>query len=312
MQRRAMLFGALTCGALLAAPAAARSARDLGGLWTNATLTPLERPAGFDGLTTTEAAAASYEARRPQEFLASGSEGVGARESEWWELAARMTRVRGEIRTSIIVDPPDGKLPYSEAGRRLLAAAAAGVLTRYEGPEARPSPERCLMGGGGSSGVPMFAPNYNSNYRFVQTADHLAILSEMGGSARIIPLTKRPHLPSHIRPWMGDSVGRWDGDTLEIETANFNVGETYKIPAPIYISEAARVTERLTRVSAGEILYAFRVDDPKAYTRPWRGEQIFRTSQGPMFENACHEGNYSLPGILSGARQQEAAAGVAR
>jgi hypothetical protein len=309
MKRRAALVGALSVAvvSLGGASAAAPQVGDLNGLWTNASLTPLERPADFDGLTTTEAAAASFEARRPQEFLASGSEGVGARESEWWELAARMTRVRGEIRTSIIVDPGDGQLPYSEAGRRLLAAARAGVLTRYEGPEVRPAPERCLAGGGGGNGVPMFATNYNSNYLFVQTPDHLAIWSEMGGAARIIPLTPRPPVPAHIRPWTGDSIGRWSGRTLVVETANFNPGETFKIPAPIYVSEAARVTERFTRVSPTEILYEFTVDDPTAFTRAWKGEQVFRASKGPVFENACHEGNYSLPGILAGARQEEAA-----
>ena len=283
------------------------SPRDLSGLWTNATLTPLERPPGFNGLVTTEAAAADFEKRRPAEFLASGSEGVGARESEFWELGTRMTRVRGEIRTSIIIDPRDGKLPYSEAGRRLLATAAAGMLAATEGPEVRPSPERCLMGGGGASGVPMFAANYNANYLFVQTADHLAIWSEMGGSVRIIPLTKRSPLPPHIRPWMGDSASHWEGNTLVVETRNFNPAESHKIPAPIYVSQDAVVTERFTRLSPMEVLYDFSVDDPKPFTRPWRGEGIFRASKGPMFESACHEGNYSLPGILAGARREEGA-----
>lgn len=309
MKRLARLIA--LCAALLSAgPLAGRSApadANLSGLWTNVSLTPLERPPGFNGLTTTEAEAAAFETRRPQEFLGSGSEGVGARESEWWELAERMTRIRGEIRTSIVVDPADGKLPYSDAGRRALDAARTTALTRYDGPEVRPSPERCLTGGGGANGVPMLATNYNSNYMFVQTSDHLAIWSEMGGTTRIIPVAKRAHLAPQIRPWMGDSIGRWEGRTLVVETRNLNPGETYKIPAQIYVSEEAYVTERFTRVSPGEILYEFTVEDPKAFTRTWRGEHIFRASKGPIFESACHEGNYSLPGILAGARREEAA-----
>ena len=297
------LLAAALLGALGEARAAPHAA-SLEGVWTNATATPLQRPAAFDGLTTTAEKAAAYEKSSLEGFLGEKDE-VGSRQSEWYELG-RMMRVRGEIRTSIVVEPADGQLPYSEAGRQLLKGRQDAVDQRFEGPEVRPAPERCLTGVRGASGVPMFPPAYNGNYLIVQTPRDVVIWTEMAAAPRVIRLAAQGHLPRSIRPWMGDSIGRWEGPTLVVETTNLNPGESFKMPLPIYISEDARIVERFTRLADGGLLYAFSVDDPKVFTQVWRGEQVFRPVKAPLYEYACHEGNYSLPGVLAGARRQEA------
>jgi len=160
---------------------------------------------------------------------------------------------------------------------------------------------------------------YNNTYQIQQDGDHVAILVEMDHDVRVIRLNAKEHLPASIRPWMGDSIGHWEGDTLVVETTNFNPGESLRpgIPTVVYLSPDAKVTERFTRISASQILYQFQVDDPAVYTRTWRGEMPFNISRGPLYEYACHEGNYALPGILAGARHAEAqgkkveAAGIA-
>ncbi|HEY8571995.1 hypothetical protein [Phenylobacterium sp.] len=286
------------------APRTASGAPDLGGLWTNASLTPLQRPKGFATLTTTEAQARAFEVAVVREFNEE-QDGVGGRQSEWWDMGEYMTRIGGQVRTSLIVDPPDGRLPYNEAGLRRVQEGMSAPIRRFDGPEVRPAPERCVAGGGGASGVPMFPPRYNGNYMMVQTPEHLAVWSEMGSGVRLIHLKPGTRPPPSVRLWQGYSAGRWEGETLVVETTNLHPGDTFKTPAPIYISEHARVVERFTRISSSEILYVFEVEDPAAYTRPWRGELVFRATKGPIFENACHEGNYALPGILAGARYEE-------
>jgi hypothetical protein len=283
------------------APRTADGSPDLQGMWTNMTATPLERPAAFDAPTTTEEQAKAFVTSSSQAFLDDNSDGIGGRQSEWWEVGDSMLRINGEIRTSVIVDPPDGKLPYSDAGRAKLSRARTDMLEIYDHPEARPSPERCMTGGSGSTGVPIFTARYNGHYQLVQTADHLVIAMEQNGVVRIIPL--RPEPKSAPRRWMGHSQGRWEGDTLVIETAGFAPGDAYKPASPILVSENARVTERFTRISPTEILYQYTVEDPDAFTRTWKGEQLFYIAHTRAFEAACHEGNYSLPGILAGGRE---------
>jgi hypothetical protein len=300
----------LALGALLLGGAAARAhprpAADLEGLWTNVSATPLERPAGLSVLTATDAQAAAYLKLYASDNAADDASGVGGGDSEWWERGTQMLRIDGQFRTSMIVDPADGKLPWSKAG---LAAATPLMTTNYDNPERRTASEQCLMGASGSASVPMLPHRSASTYMFVQTPDHLAIWMESGHDPRIIRLKGGARLPANIHPWAGDSIGHWEHRTLVVETTNLNPGEGWKSPLSVYISPDARVTERFTRLSKSEILYGFTVDDPKIYTRPWRGELVLRAIKGPVFEYACHEGNYSLPGILAGARHEEAAAG---
>lgn len=302
-------------GFLWAAPASAQAAYvtprtsfgapDLEGVWSSLTATPLERPAAFEGPTTTEEKAAAFVISSPEAFQADTSDGVGARQSEWWEFGAHMTRFNGAIRTSLIVDPPDGKMPYSEAGRAKLRQLQAAVFANFDGPEARPATERCLAGGSGATGAPLFVPRYNANYQIVQTRDYLVLSMEAGREARIIRIDA-PRLPPVMRRWMGDSVGRWEGDTLVVETLGFVPGDAFKPAAPILVSANARVTEQFTRISAGEILYRYTVDDPETFTQAWTAEMILQATQDRMFEYACHEANYSLEGMLAGGWEQAA------
>jgi len=299
----ALLWSSAAVAQSYTAPRKAYGAPDLEGVWTNTTATPLERPAAFDALTTTEERAAAFVKMSREAFLNDNSDSIGGRQSEWWEMGETMLRINGEIRTSVIVDPPTGKMPYSEAGKARLAKAQFDMLNVYDHPEARPSTERCLAGGSGSTGVPIFTARYNGNYQIVQTADLLVISMEQNGQVRMIPL--RPAPRSAQRRWMGNSIGHWEGDTLVVVTDGFLPGDAYKPAAPLYVSENAKVTERFTRISPTEILYQYTVEDPTAFSQIWRGEQLFYATANRVFEAACHEGNYSLPGILAGGRRIE-------
>jgi hypothetical protein len=297
----ACLLSAPVALAQAAMPRTSYGAPDLEGVWTTLTATPLERPPVFDGPTTTEEKAKAFAISSPESFQADTSDGVGARVSEWWEFGGEMTRINGEVRTSLIVDPPDGKMPYSDAGRTKLKRLQQQVFSAFDGPEARPATERCLAGGSGATGAPLFVPRYNANYQLVQTPSHLVISMEAGREARIIRIDA-PRLPSDMRRWMGDSIGHWDGDTLVVETQGFVSGDAFKPSAPILISENARVTERFTRLSPGEILYNYTVDDPDTFSQPWRAELILRATSNRMFEYACHESNLSMVGMLEWGR----------
>jgi hypothetical protein len=296
----------------LAAPAAAAGYRpprtasgapDLQGIWTNLSLTRLERPADIKDLILKDAEAGAIE-RGIIDKVAhpTGAEAaVGGHETEWWD-GAGLARIDGHARTSWIVSPADGKLPYTAEGRRLRDAQRAATEKAFDGPEDRNLSERCLMPSWGASGPPVLNSPYSANYQIVQTPDRVVILAESNGEVRIVRLNS-PHAPAVIRPIAGDSVGHWEGDTLVVETSNFRPGEAYR-PAP-YLSADATVTERFTRVSPTEIRYEFSVNDPKIFTEVWRAEEPFVSTKGPLYESACHEGNYSLPGILAGARRAE-------
>jgi hypothetical protein len=269
---------------------------DLQGLWSSSSLTRLERPSAFSSLIASDAQAAAAPFLLPHDA-------VGSDESEWFDPNLTLGRIKGHFRTSWIVDPPDGRLPYTEAGRRNLKATDA----RMDGPETRPMNERCLSA---TAGPPMVNGLYNNNWQIVQTRDHVAIMMEYNHEVRIIRLRGGEALPPQLHPWMGDAVGWWDGDTLIVHSTNFNPGQSRRSGglANYFLSEQARVTERFTRISASEILYSYVVEDPLNYASTWRGEMPLTATKGPIYEYACHEGNYSLPGILAGARREEAVA----
>jgi hypothetical protein len=293
-------------------PRTASGRPDLQGLWTNASLTHLERPRDLQSLVITEAAATAYEASHDGAPKIPGDD-VGQDTTEMWEQGGKLARLAGEVRTSWLTDPADGRLPYSEAGRKLLQRSMGALYTDFDGPEVRPAMERCLLGSNSTSGPPMLNAGYNNNYQFVQTKDHLVVIVEMNHDARIIPLAPALQAAAaQIRPWMGRSVGRWEGDALVVETDNFNLIGSWRGSSPLYISPAARVTERFTRISADEIRYEFAVDDPAVYTQVWRGELPLRRATAPMYEVACHEGNYSMTGILAGGRHKDREAVAAR
>lgn len=277
---------------------------DLQGVWTNASLTRIERPEGFDTVVVPLEKARAFEAGHSG-LVAIPGDDTGQAESEWWELGGRLSRVGGQARAALVVDPPDGRLPYTKEGRR-----AAEKKPGYDGPEARNPAERCLNGIGTPAGPPMFNAPYSNIYQIVQTDDRVAILAEMNHDLRVVRLGGS-HPPASIRLWMGDSVGRWEGETLVVETTNLHPQEGPRGASSIgrtYISGDAKIVERLTRVAQDRIFYAFTVDDPSTYSRPWRGEMTFVASKGPIFEFACHEGNYAMEGILAGARREEGAA----
>ena len=279
---------------------------DLQGLWSNAFLTRLERPKGFAGLEATEAEAAAYERAPPPQVI----DDVGGNESEMWELGGRLARISGRARSSIIVDPADGRLPYTKAGAEAAMAVIRRAAQNFDGPESRTTSEQCLLSN--SAGPPMLPAPYNNNIQIVQTPNRVVLLLEWNHEVRTVRLDDRRHLPAVIRPWMGDSVGWWQGNTLVVETTNFperqkpwRSGSAY-----YYVSPEAKVMEFFTRISPTEILYKFSVEDPAIYGQVWRGEAPFNSTAVKTYEFACHEGNYSLPGILAGARDVER--GVAR
>jgi hypothetical protein len=302
-------------------PRTSFGAPDLQGDWSNASFTPLQRPRQFKGLVAAEAEAAAFvsvqrgvlagipEPKDPNEPTSKTppAPSVGQAQSEWFETeGAGLTRIGGRLRTSVIVDPPDGRLPYSDAGR----AAADGVEkadgSDFSGPEARMPDERCLMAQDSAANPPMLSAGYNNHYEIVQTPTEMAILVEMIHDVRIIRIAAK-HPAGMTHPWMGDSIGRWEGATLVVETVDQNPGSANRFLADglLHLSPQAKVTERFTRISPTEMRYDFRVDDPVAFARPWRGEMIMRATTAPMYEYACHEGNYALANILAGARAEE-------
>ena len=307
-------------------PRTAQGRPDLSGVWSNASMTWLERPANLKGLTLTEAEAQALAAANPMKKAAeidsrpsdpnAGAPPVAtslgaAHSAVFLDAGDAFARVKGEYRTSWIVEPADGRLPLTALGRQRSAAAAA-MRSRMdpEGPEQLAPNDRCLIGSRGSGGPGMLNNIYNSNYRFMLTRDALVVVVEMGFGVRTIPILKdkaaaqAAHGPTVLSPWMGDSTAWWEGDTLVVETVNVHPqqGEF----GPIFLSPTGRVTERLRRASASEIAYEFTVEDPVHYTQTWRAEMTLTALPGDIYEYACHEGNYAMTGILGGARANEA------
>ncbi len=306
---------------------------DLQGNWSNATVTPLERPKGQPPALSEDAvakiekgvvdrierlAAPSDPKREAPPQGGDGSTGaagnVGGYNNFWIDSGRQVARINGEYRTSLIVEPPDGRVPAltpAALERQAARVKRFQQFGEYDNPENRPLAERCIASFGSNAGPPML-PNYfyNNNYTIVQTKDHVMVLTEMVHDARIIRLGKQhQHLPTQVRPWWGDSVGWWEGDTLVIETTNFSATQTSEHGLPIGILRASspdlKITERLTRVDADTLLYKFTVDDPATFTRPWSGEVPFETLNEMVYEYACHEGNHALSNVLSGERSQE-------
>jgi hypothetical protein len=218
----------------------------------------------------------------------------------------KVIRIDGQARSSIIVDPPNGHIPALTPEGQKRAAAAMAAQRRFgesDHPEARTLSDRCLISFGSNAGPPML-PNYfyNNNYTIVQTPEHVMILTEMVHDARVIRIgpSAAPHPPAQVRQWMGDSIGRWEGDTLVVETTNYHRLQGFRGSW-----ENLKVTERLTRTDAGTINYKFTVEDPQTFTAPFSGELVFHAMKEPVYEYACHEGNYGLEGVMRGARVQE-------
>ena len=289
---------------------------DLQGVWANNNATPLERPkmlAGRARLTAEEVAA--LRKRYAELFAGDGDAafGDGVFEAVLSDVkkykptvfdastgnynAFWLVEREFDDRTSLIIDPPDGRIPalVPEAKKR-----SPGMRFSNDGPEGRNLAERCI-----SYGVPDLLAGYNSYYEIVQTPDHVVVHAEKIHDARIIPLDGRPHTPAALHSWLGNSRGRWDGDTLVVETRNFTQGFRNA-------SEQLLITERYTRVSEGTLEYEVTIDDPKTWTRPWTFMIPLRRTDEMIYEYACHEGNSSLAGILAGARAEERARDATR
>jgi len=277
---------------------------DLQGFWTNATFTPLERPKDVTKEFFTKEEAAEFEKRLAAEDAAQTEPGTIADvhyDFTQFGLDTAQAPYASHLRTSLIFDPADGKLPPLTAAGQARAAARteqAKRVGRWDSAQSNELDDRCMIFAG--AGPPMLPQSYNSNYQIVQTSGYVMILFEMAHDVRIIPLDGRPHVPAAVQQWIGDSRGRWDGDTLVIETTNFNGKNPLRGS-----SDRMRVTERLTRVDADTIRYRFTIDDESTWTRPWSAELLMRKATGPLFEHACHEGNYGLYNTLAGARLEE-------
>jgi hypothetical protein len=303
------------------APRTADGKPDLQGMWTNNTITPMERPARFEGkpaLTAEEQrvweqqiADRTAEADLPSDpnRTAPTKDQIDLEDSYnnfWFDDGTTVAVYNGEPRTSLVVDPPDGRTPAPTAAARarMEIAAEERRLRPSDGPESRSLSERCLLSFGSSSGPPMLPILYNNYYQIVQSPGYVMILVEMVHDARIIRIDDEP-LPAALQPWLGDSIGRWENETLVVETHNFHPLQTYRGSADQF-----RTTERFTRVGPDTINYSFTVNDPDTFTSAWTAEIPMNRTDEKMYEFACHEGNYALPGILAGARVEERDAGA--
>jgi len=291
---------------------------DLQGIWDSASITPLERPKelGLKAFYTKEEAAA-YEAQRMKDLNRDRRDGGNAVDAarayndSWFDRGAHLGR---NLRTSRVIDPPDGRFPplTPEAQMRFDAVKAYLAQHPADGPESRPLFDRCLLFS--QSGPPLIPGNYNNLYELVQTPGYVTIFSEMAHQTRTVPLDDHERLPGSVTQWMGDSRGHWEGNTLVVETTNvrFNdmshFGTQYDYGAS---DQNLKVTERFTRTAPDLLIYQATVNDPTVYTKPWTIEIPMSKTEGPIFEYACHEGNYGLAGILAGerAREKKAAGG---
>ena len=328
------------------APRTPEGKPDFQGNWSNETQTPFERM-GNQGLTLTDAQAAALEKRaqdveefrdRPTEpgeqatkdngtselasvpgeptfveRIAQAAGGaVGGYNGFWLDPGNKVIRIDGVPRSSIIVEPADGRIPQlTAAGKQRMGErmALAKKFGEFDGPEVRSLSDRCLTSFGSNAGPPML-PNYfyNNNYTIVQTADHVMIMTEMVHDTRIIRLGATKHSPAQVSPWFGDSIGHWEGDTLVVETTNINptqLAQSGGLGPYRGASDQLKVTERFTRTGPDVLNYKFTVEDPLTYTAPYSGELPFNRINEEIHEYACAEGNYALPGMLAGAREQE-------
>ena len=341
---RASISAAAMLAALLAVPALAQPqhpadapkasspkdlARDFGGVWTNATVTQLERSAAFKELVVpkdkaeavAKATVARREAANGKSDLSQGAfkdeNSQAGYNSFWIDSGDSLMRVRGEARSSFITSPADGKMPFRNREKSMALMIRDFAEYRsghgaYTDPEDLPLRERCLISQSDAGGPVMLNALYNNNYSFFVTPGYFVIDLEMNHDVRVAPIyasakeARAHHGPAVIRPWLGDSVAWWDGDTMVVETKNVHPEQEGRTMTPV--SSKGSVTERFTRIAKDELLYQFTVDDPVHYTQAWSGEYSFKPSKGQIYEYACHEGNYAMEGILRGARLAEKAA----
>jgi hypothetical protein len=278
---------------------------DLQGFWTNTTFTPLERPKNVTKeFYTREEAVELVKTLADAEGEQTEPGTIADVHYDFTQFGLDRSQGGGalNLRTSLIVDPPDGKLPPLSAEGQKRAAERAAARKRAGAPtdavQNQPLSVRCIIMD--RAGPPMLPGAYNNNYQIIQTPGNVMILVEMIHHVRVIPLDGRPHLPQNVRQWMGDYRGRWEGETLVVETTNFTDKTAFQGS-----SENMRLTERFTRVDENTIMYKFTVDDPSTWTRPWSAELPMKRTIGPLFEHACHEGNYGLTNTLAGARAED-------
>ena len=304
-------------GPTYAKPKTSWGVPDFQGFWTNQSLTTMQRPEGADKLVLSkdeadklthrnvysaaereEAGASKLDEKSSAELL-SDKNASRAYNRFWMDPGNSYAQVKGEYRSSWITYPANGRIPYTEAGIKANTRS-----TSFDDYEIRPLPERCLMSFTGSAGPVLGNGMYNNTLQIVQSPTSVMFLAEMIHDVRVIPIVKSAaeakHGPNEIPRWGGDSVGWYEGDTLVVHTINSHPKQRS------YITTKGQVTERYTRWSDDEIFYEFKVEDPTLYTESWGGEQSLRVSKEPLYEYACHEGNYALPGILAGARKLEA------
>ena len=284
---------------------------DIQGIFTFRTITPLQRPKELAGKTTLNAEeAAAFEEYRNRRlnrdlfdpitgapwagYQPRSEGGVLSYNNFWYERGIELTK---DKRTSLIVDPPDGRIPFKKETIQKRAERRAKLISGFaDSYEDRSLSDRCIMGF--NSGPPMVSGSYNNNVQILQIPGYVVLLNEMVHNTRIIPTDGRPH--GKLRQWAGDSRGRWEGDTLVVDTINF-LRETSLAGS----TADTRLVERFTRVDADTVLYEFTAEDPNSYTRPWTAMMPLRRTDGPLFEYACHEGNYGLYNIIAGARAKE-------
>ncbi len=295
------------CGALLVSPAwsaGQTESRDLQGVWDFRSVVPFERPealAGKETLTPEEAAAFAQERvdalnvdlRRDENGRVPLSGGYN---NFWYDRGASLG---DERRTSLVVDPPNGRIPARTPEAQGRAAARGERLQRdAHEPEDRGAFERCILGF--NSGPPMTPSAYNNNMQLFQTSDYVVIFNEMVHDSRIIPLDRSAHLPSDVRQWMGDSRGRWEGDALVVDTRNFSDKTNFRGSG-----KNMHLMERFTRVDGDTLLYEYTVTDPESFERSWSVRTAMKRSEAPVYEYACHEGNYGMENLLVAARDAE-------
>jgi hypothetical protein len=324
-------FAMIACAISASAATAPRTTDgrpDLEGTWTNASLTRLERPSEYGNRTVLTPREVSALEKKNQELVALGNKPTdpkatvkdlpadcsGGRgnncnyNAAWTDPGTAVMRVHGEPRSSFITFPVNGRIPgytpeavaNGSAARRYGPPLPAG-LNQNDNPETRALGERCLTSFGYSAGPVMLPLLYNNTYQIVQSRDAVAIVVEMVHDVRIIRLNA-PHRADGLRPWFGDSIGHYEGDTLIVETTNFPQAQQF-----MGSWENLKVTERFTRTNGDRVLYQFKVEDPSVWLQPWGGEYEFSKAGGMLYEYACHEGNYALADILAGARAEEAA-----
>lgn len=293
---KAVALGASPAGKV-AIPRTPDGRPDLHGTWDFAQLTPFERPTEFTGKSTlTEQEAEGFARQRIETTNKDRRDGGAKADVErayndfWWDFGTRVAK-----QTSLVVDPPDGRLPALTPAAKERAAARP---TGFDNPEELPLRERCIIGF--NSGPPMVPSAYNNNMQLVQTRDYVLIFNEMIHSARVVDMNRRSHHPGSMRFLTGDSIGRWEGDTLIVDTTNFLKEGAFRDS-----TAKMHLVERFTRIDAGTLRYDFTVEDPETWTRPWTASIPMVRTDDQIFEYACHEGNYSLEGTLKGRRFQD-------